>query len=99
VGGVTPGTLGNINCQITVTSLPGCTFTLSGASGPGSVRWSYNNATHQLRVFAAGQDLAVNSVPAACAATVPTGPATLTAPAGADLIYNVVPTTLTITGT
>jgi hypothetical protein len=50
-------------------------------------------------VLAAGQNLAVNSVPAACGGTVPMGPATLTAPGGANLVYNVIPNPLTVTGT
>jgi hypothetical protein len=98
VGGVTPGTLSNIACQITFTSLPGCTFTLAGASGPGSVPVSYNNTTNQLTVLAAGQDLAINSVPA-CSGLVPTGPVTLTAPGGGNLVYYMVPNPLTVTGT
>jgi hypothetical protein len=98
-GGITPGTLANISCQITLTSLPGCTFTVTGPSGPGTVPVSYNNATNQLTVLAAGQSLAVNSVPAQCNGQVPTGPATFTAPGGNNLVYNVLPNPLTVTGT
>jgi hypothetical protein len=100
-GGVTPGTLGNITCQITLTAIPSCTFTVEGAgSGPGNVSVSYSNApVNQLTVLAAGQNLQVNSVPAACGSTVPTGPATFTAPGGGNLIYNVLPNPLTVTGT
>jgi hypothetical protein len=99
VGGVTPGTL-SISCQWTLVSIPSCTFTVEGAgSGPGSVPVSYNNATNQLTLLAAGQNLAVNSVPAACGSTIPTGPATWTAPAGSNLIYNMLPNPLTVTGT
>jgi hypothetical protein len=97
--GVTPGTLANISCQITVTSLPGCTFTMAGASGPGSVPVSYSNATNQLTVLAAGQDLAVNGVPPQCNGQVPTGPATWTAPGGNNVVYNVLPNPLLVTGT
>jgi hypothetical protein len=50
-------------------------------------------------VFAAGQNLAVNSRPAACGSIVPTGPAVFTSPGGGDLVYNVIPNPLTVTGT
>jgi hypothetical protein len=99
-GGVTPGTLGNISCTITVTPLSGCSFVVEGVgSGPGTVPVSYSNSTNQLTVLAAGQDLAVNSVPAACLGQVPTGPAVFTSPGGGNLVYNVLPNPLTVTGT
>jgi hypothetical protein len=100
VGGVTPGTLSKISCTIT-NSLPGCSFVLegSGAGNTGTVPVSYNNSTHQLTMLAAGQDLAINSVPGACFGYMAPGPVTLSAPGGANLVYNMVPSALTLTAT
>jgi hypothetical protein len=50
-------------------------------------------------VLASGQSLAVNSVPGACFGLVSPGAATFTAPGGANLVYNMVPATLTVTAT
>jgi hypothetical protein len=91
-GGVTPISITNISCTISLTSAPSCRTTIEGpGTAKGSVGGSYSNSTNQLTINTAGQSLASKN--STCTSTFPNGTVNLASSAGGNIIFAVTPAT------
>lgn len=96
VGAITPVTIGNISCTVSLTSNPACRTTIEGpGTTRGSLAASYSSTTDQLTIYAAGQSLVSKN--STCISTLLNGSASLTSSTGGDIPFGVTPvTTITV---